>query len=106
MNLPIGIFQREFAQRENLKCRVLWLSEKFHNLPLAAHPRVPVDVVAAVREAFAGMAKDAQGRKILEASAELVKQKPPFGFSPSDDSDYDNYRKFYKNTLLKGFSTE
>jgi phosphonate transport system substrate-binding protein len=93
---------REYAQRENLKYRVLWISEKYHNLPLAAHPRVPAELVAAVRDAFVSMAKDASGRRILEASAELVKQKPPYGFSPSDDGDYDNYRKFYKNTLVKG----
>lgn len=78
------------------------MAEKFHNPPVAAHSRVPAEVVAAVWEAFVNMAKDVQGRGILETSAELVKRKPPVGFSPSDDSEYDNYRKFYKNTLLKG----
>lgn len=94
-------FLGEFALRENMKFRVIWSSEKYHNLPLGAHPRVPADVLAAVRAAFVGMAKDPQGRKILEASADLVKQKPPYGFLVADDGDYENYRKYYKHTLVK-----
>lgn len=92
----------EFAQRENFKYRALWHSDKFHNLPIAAHPRVPAEVVAALREAFAGMVKDAPGKKILEASAELVKQKPPYGFTTADEGEYENYRKFYRSSLVKG----
>jgi len=93
---------RDFAQRENVKYRVLWFSEKYHNLPVSAHPRVSAETVAAVRDAFINMAKDVEGKKILEASAALIKQKPPFGFVASDDKEYENYRKYYKSTLVKG----
>lgn len=91
-----------FAQRESVKYRVLWSSEEYLNLPISAHPSVPKEAVVAVRAALLNMAKDADGLKILEASAALVKQSPPFGFVPAEDREYENYRKFYKTTLVKG----
>lgn len=93
---------RDYAQRENVKYRVLWRSEEYQNLPLAAHPRVPAAVMAAVRQAVVGMDKDPEGKKILESVAVLIKQKPPYGFVAADDKEYDNYRDYYKNTLVKG----
>jgi phosphonate transport system substrate-binding protein len=63
---------------------------------------VPKEVVLVVRAALLNMAKDADGLKILEASAALIKQSPPFGFVPAEDREYENYRKFYKTTLVKG----
>lgn len=92
----------DFAQREGVKYRVLWSSEEYLNLPISAHPLVPKEDVAAVRTALLNMAKDAEGLKILEASAALVKQSPPFGFVPAEDREYENYRKFYKTALVKG----
>lgn len=91
-----------YARRENVQYRVLWRSEEYLNLPLAAHPRVPGPVVAAVRQAVIGMDKDSEGKKILESSAALIRQKPPYGFVAADDKEYDNYRDYYKNTLVKG----
>jgi phosphonate transport system substrate-binding protein len=93
---------RDFAQRESVKYRVLWSSEEYLNLPISAHPSVSKEVVLAVRTALLNMAKDADGLKILEASAALIKQSPPFGFVPAEDREYENYRKFYKTTLVKG----
>jgi len=92
----------DFARRESVKYRVLWSSEEYLNLPISAHPSVPKEDVVAVRTALLNMAKDAEGLKILEASAALVKQSPPFGFVPAEDREYENYRKFYKTTLVKG----
>lgn len=97
-----SLVMRDYAHRENLKYRVLWRSEEYQNLPLAAHPRVPAAVVAAVRQAVVGMDKEPDGKKILESAAALIKQKPPYGFVAADDKEYDNYRDYYKNTLVKG----
>lgn len=93
---------REFALRENVRYRVLWSSEEYLNLPIAAHPTVPKEKVKSIREALLNMAKDPEGLKILEASAALIKQKPPFGFVPTEDREYENYRHYYKTTLVKG----
>lgn len=93
---------REFALRENVRYRVLWSSEEYLNLPISAHPSVPKERVRAIREALLNMAKDPEGMKILESSAALIKQKPPFGFVPAEDREYENYRHYYKTTLVKG----
>lgn len=92
---------RAFAARENVKYRVLWESQAYHNLPIAAHPRVPGAVVEAVRKAFANMPDDPEGMQLLAASAAIIKQKPPFGFQPASPRDYQNYREFYRDTLVK-----
>lgn len=92
---------RAYAARENLVYRVLWQSEPYHNLPIAAHPRVKREVVEAVRRAFAGMNDDPEGRKVLEASAAVIKQKPPYGFVPGSQKDYQNYLDFYPRTVVK-----
>lgn len=93
---------RDFARRESIKYRVLWSSEEYLNLPISIHPSVPKEAAMAVRTALLNMAKDADGLKILEASAALIKQSPPFGFVSAEDQEYENYRKFYKTTLVKG----
>jgi len=93
---------RAFAARENLKYRVLWESASFHNIPIAVHPRVPREVANAVRLVIDGMEHDAEGRKVLEASAQVIAQKPPYGFLSSSPADYRSYTDFYRNTLVKG----
>lgn len=92
----------DFAQREHIKYRVLWASEGFLNLPVSAHPSVPLEKIAAVKAALVNMAKDPDGLKVLEASAALIKQSPPLGFVPAEDREYENYRHFYKTTQVKG----
>lgn len=91
----------EYATRENLRYRSLWRSESYLDLALMAHPRVPAEVVERVRAAFVGMAQDADGARVLEASAGLIKQQPPFGFVAAHNRDYDNYRNFYRTTLVR-----
>ncbi|MCE5181626.1 MAG: phosphate/phosphite/phosphonate ABC transporter substrate-binding protein [Betaproteobacteria bacterium] len=92
----------DFAQREHIKYRVLWASEGYLNLPVSAHPSVPMEKVAAVKAALVNMAKDPDGLKVLDASAALIKQAPPLGFVPAEDREYDNYRHYYKTTQVKG----
>lgn len=92
---------KAYAAREGLKVRVLWESGSFFNIPVAVHPRVPKAVVDAVRQAIDAMDQEPEGRKVLEASARIIGQKPPYGFRASSPSDYKNYTDFYKNTVLK-----
>jgi phosphonate transport system substrate-binding protein len=96
-----NLVMRAFAAREGLRYRVLWESPPYDNLPIAAHPRVEARLVAAVREAFAGMADDPEGARVLAASAAVLKQKPPYGFQPGSQADYQNYLDFYKNTVVR-----
>jgi phosphonate transport system substrate-binding protein len=66
-----------------------------------ANPKVPADKVAAVRAAFINMVKDPEGRKVLEAGAELLKSTGELGFVAAEDREYDNYRKFFRTTQVK-----
>lgn len=92
---------RDYAEREGYQYRVLWTSEPYLNIPISAHPSVPAKKVKAVQDALVAMSSDPEGAKILAASAELIKQKPPYGFMAATDRDFDNYRRFYRNTLVK-----
>jgi phosphonate transport system substrate-binding protein len=83
-----------YAARENKAFRVLWSSEPYNDLALMASPRVPAADVRAVARAFLGMRQDPEGRRILDAAAELVRSEP-FGFMPAADADYTSYRAFY-----------
>lgn len=92
---------RAFAARENVRYRVLWESQPFHNLPVAVHPRVPRDVAEAVQKAFADMGKDPDGVGVMEASAQVIGEKPPYGFQTASQKDYQNYLDFYRHTVVK-----
>lgn len=96
-----SMVMRDFAQRENIAYRVLWTSPPYLDLPIAAHPRVPQKIVAALHAAFLGMSQDAEGIKILQASAALIKQAPPLGFVPASNREYQNYREFFQTSRIK-----
>lgn len=90
-----------YGRREAFPYRSLWSSGTYQDLCIMASPKVPAEAVAAVRAALVGMANDPEGRKILQARAQLVKDEGALGFVPAEDRDYDNYRAFFKNTLVK-----
>lgn len=90
-----------YARRESFAYRALWTSEIYQDLCIMASPRVPADKVAAVRAALVNMAKDPEGRQVLEAGAELLKSTGELGFVAAENRDYDNYRKFYRTTQVK-----
>lgn len=92
---------KAFAARENLRYRVLWESPLFHNLPIAVHPRVPKAVAEAVKKTIDDMDNDAEGKAILESTAKVIGQAPPYGFNASSQADYKNYLDFYRHTLVK-----
>ena len=86
---------RNYQGREHKSFRVLWSSEPFIDLALMASPRVPADQVRAVAQAFIGMDKDPEGRRILAAATELVHAEVPLAFVAASDADYAGYRAFY-----------
>jgi phosphonate transport system substrate-binding protein len=90
-----------YGRRESFEYRALWTSEIYQDLCIMANPKVPTDRVAAVKGALIDMASDPEGRKILEAGAELLKSNGDLGFVAADNRDYDNYRKFYRTTQVK-----
>lgn len=90
-----------YGRREAFKYRALWTSEPYGDLCIMAHPGVPPAVVTAVRDALVGMASDPEGRKVLQAGADLLKMQGELGFVAADDSEYDNYRRFYRTTQVK-----
>ena len=90
-----------YGRRESFEYRALWTSEIYQDLCIMANPKVPADKVAAVKAALIGMASDPEGRKILEAGADLLKSNGELGFVAADNRDYDNYRKFYRTTQVK-----
>ena len=94
---------RDYAEREFFKYRVLWESDSYRNVPIAALPSVPAEKVKAVQEAFVKMDADPVGHKILVDSAAIIKLDPPYGFIHATDKDYANYREFYKTNLIKDF---
>lgn len=89
----------DFARREQFAYRVLYSSEVFNDLCIMVHPKVPQAVTLAVKKALIEMKDDPAGKTILEASAKLISSKPR-GFISANDRDYDNYRQFYKTTLV------
>lgn len=90
-----------YGRRESFEYRALWTSDIYQDLCIMANPKVPADKVAAVKAAFINMARDPQGRQILQAGADLLKSNGELGFVAADNRDYDNYRKFYKTTQVK-----
>lgn len=90
-----------YARREGLSYRSLWTSVVYPDLCIMAHRRVPGERIAAVRAALIGMDRDPEGRKVLEAAAGVLKSTGPLGFVGADDRDYDGYRTFFRNSLVK-----
>lgn len=90
-----------YGRRESFKYRALWTSEPYGDLCIMAHPKVPADQVAAVKNALINMAKNPEGRRVLQAGADLLKMTGELGFVAADDREYDNYRTFYRTTKVK-----
>jgi len=90
-----------YGRRESFEYRALWTSDLYQDLCIMANPKLPAATIAAVRAALLGMADDPEGRKVLEAGAELLKSNGELGFVAAENRDYDNYRKFYRTTHVK-----
>lgn len=66
--------------------RILWTTQEYTPHAIAVHPRVPADIVSAVRGALAGMSDDEAGRAALER----LKIK---GFVIAANTDWDDVRQ-------------
>lgn len=90
---------KSYAARENFAYRVLWRSEPYLDIPIMARPDLPEELVAKVQNAFAQMAADPDGAKVLAESAAAMQSKP-IGFVRASNGDYSNYRTFYRTTKI------
>lgn len=90
----------DFAQRRPLKYRVLAESEPYFDLAVMASPRVSAADGEKVRQAFIGMARDAEGQRVLQSAAQSLGLPQARGFVAADDRDYDNYRRFFRQTQV------
>jgi phosphonate transport system substrate-binding protein len=90
-----------YGRREAFEYRALWTSEVYQDLCIMATPKVPADKVAAVKAALINMAKDPEGRQVLQAGADLLKMNGELGFVSASNREYDNYRRFYRTTQVK-----
>lgn len=88
-----------YVQREKADFRVLFKSPYYADIPIMVHPRVPEATVAAVQHALVGMAHDKEGLRVLTVAKTLLQQSTPVSFVRANDSDYDNYRLFYKRQI-------
>jgi phosphonate transport system substrate-binding protein len=86
---------QNYSRRTGKAFKVLWSSTPFNDLALMASPRVPQQDLRAVADAFLGMYRSAEGRKILAAAAALVHATGPVAFVPASDADFASYRDFY-----------
>ncbi|NDP49034.1 MAG: phosphate/phosphite/phosphonate ABC transporter substrate-binding protein [Sulfuriferula multivorans] len=90
----------DFAQRRQLKYRVLAESETYFDLAVMASPRISVADGEKVRQAFINMARDPEGLNILKQAAQSLNLPLVRGFVSADDRDYNNYRRFFKQTQV------
>lgn len=90
----------DFARREDFSYRALWTSEPYYDLAVMAHPTVPREIRNMVRDALIGMKSDPSGLDVLKQSARVLELSRPRGFAPATDANYDNYRAFFRKTLV------
>ncbi len=92
---------RDYAERSGFRYRVLWSTADYLNLPISVGPQVPAAVAERVQQVMDRMDEDPEGIRILQASGEIIRQSPPYGFRAASDKDYASYRAFYRTTVLK-----
>lgn len=82
-------FLAQYAEREHVEFRQIYVSEGFPDLAVIAHPRVPAPTVERVRRALLGMAAD-------PAAAPVLSQAKFKGFEAATERDYDEVRRIYR----------
>ncbi len=82
-------FLSQYAEREQVQFREIYVSEGFPDLAVIAHPRVPTNTAERVRKALIGLAADPAAGPVLA----VAKFK---GFEPATDRDYDGVRHVYR----------
>jgi phosphonate transport system substrate-binding protein len=82
-------FLTQYAEREGLMFRTIFVSVGFPDLAVIAHPRVPAPTVDKVRRALIGMKND-------PTAASILTQVGFRGFDAATDRDYDSVRRVYR----------
>ena len=82
-------FLAQYAEREHVQFREVYVSEGFPDLAVIAHPRVPAATVERVRRALLAISTDPNAAAVLSAA----KFK---GFEAAGDRDYDGVRRVYR----------
>ena len=82
-------FLAQYAEREGLHFREVFVSQGYPDLAVIAHSRLPASVVDKVRQALIGMKSDPAAAPILARAASR-------GFEPATDRDYDGVRHVYR----------
>lgn len=90
-----------YAAREGLRYRVLWASDSYLDLPIMANPALPSGQVERVRRAFSSMADTVEGRTALGAAKAAIGYAGDYRFVAATDQDYESYRRFHANTVLR-----
>lgn len=90
----------DYAGRYGFAYRVLWQSAPYFDLAVMAHPSVPPAHREAVRQALLALRTDASGRAVLAAAARSLGLDQPRGFVAASDADYEDYRRFFRETLV------
>ena len=90
----------DFAQRRQLKYRVLAESDTYLDLAVMASPRISAADGEKVRQAFINMERDPEGLRVLKQAAQSLNLPQVRGFVSADDRDYNNYRRFFKRTQV------
>jgi ABC-type phosphate/phosphonate transport system substrate-binding protein len=82
-------FLAQYAEREQVQFREIFVSEGFPDLAVIVHPRVPAATVQRVRRALLAMGRDPHAAPVLA----LARFK---GFDPAGDRDYEGVRRIYR----------
>lgn len=82
-------FLAQYAEREQIRFREIFVSEGYPDLAVVAHPRVPAAIVEKLQRALRGMRDDPGAAAVLAR----VKFK---GFELATDRDYDGVRRVYR----------
>ena len=90
----------DFAQRRQLKYRVLAESEPYFDLAVMVSPRVSAADGNKVRQAFVDMARDPEGQRVLQLAAQSLGLSKARGFVAANDQDYANYLTFFQHTRV------
>jgi phosphonate transport system substrate-binding protein len=83
-------FLAQYAEREGLRFREIYVSEGYPELAVIVHPRVPAATAEKIRRALIGMADD-------PAAAPMMARIRFKGFAAATDKDYDGVRRVYRS---------
>lgn len=81
-------FLHQYAKREGINFRNIYVSDGFPDLAVIVHGRVPTTTVEKLRKAMLGMAEDPDAAELLKGDFQ--------GFVAANDKDYEGVRRIYK----------